>query len=77
MKYLNDFVLYDFIFQNEIENKHSINFGINFINESLRKFPSTIFFREIVNLLNLFLRIITVLHETLFYSDHGINYSKN
>lgn len=64
MKYLNDFVLYDFTFQNERENKHSINFGINFINESLRKFSSTIFSREIANLLNLFLRLITVLYET-------------
>lgn len=63
-------ILFFTILYFKIENKHSINFGINFINESLRKFPSTIFFREIVNLLNLFLRIITVLHETLFYSDH-------
>lgn len=53
-----------FTFQNERENKHSINFGINFINESLRKFSSTIFSREIANLLNLFLRLITVLYET-------------
>lgn len=66
MEYLIDFILYDFIFQ----NKHSINFGINFINESLGNFPSTIFSREIANLLNLFFRIIAVFHETLFYSDH-------